>query len=185
MRYLESERRVAQWLEKNTVGRAVSEKFARFRNAKAVRGAGKVASSAAWVAVPAITAYEYYHVDQRADAVGDVDAGDQRGGPEKRPAPTPLREQERRDPRRRVRDRPRRGEVLPITRILTIARARLPGEIVEVELESDERMLAGDSSTLAEETYHAAMDEAESLLDQGVIDDDQTDVHKGLARAKV
>lgn len=29
----------------------------------------------------------------------------------------------------------RRGEVLPITRILAITRARLPGEIVEIELE--------------------------------------------------
>lgn len=74
MRYLARERQAAQWLEKNVVGRGVAEKFARFNNSKAVRGTAKVLKFGAWAAVPAVTAYEYYQADLRADAVeGDDD----------------------------------------------------------------------------------------------------------------
>jgi len=67
LRYLERERRLAQWLQKTPAGQAVAKKLAAFRGAKVVRGAGKAIKYVSWAAVPAMTAYDYYTAGQRAE----------------------------------------------------------------------------------------------------------------------
>ena len=47
-----------------------------------------------------------------------------------------LRERERREEQDIAREAFRRGEVLPITRILAVVAQRVPGEVVEVKLET-------------------------------------------------
>lgn len=58
-------------------------------------------------------------------------AGLAAGAPPER-APAPARAQDR------ARDAVLRGEILPLERILDLARARQPGEVVAVELDDDE-----------------------------------------------
>jgi uncharacterized membrane protein YkoI len=43
-----------------------------------------------------------------------------------------------------------RGEVLPLSKILAIAAARVPGDVIEVELEDEERTLVYEIKVLTE-----------------------------------
>jgi uncharacterized membrane protein YkoI len=43
-----------------------------------------------------------------------------------------------------------RGEVLPLSKILAIAAARVPGDVIEVELEHEERTLVYEIKVLSE-----------------------------------
>lgn len=68
MRYLESERRFAEMLKKVPGAKAIAARMEALAASRVARGAGKVARIGGWAMIPAMTAYEYYEGDVRADA---------------------------------------------------------------------------------------------------------------------